>query len=502
MIRSSIDRNTQLNVEKLVRDYVQVQKLQQVHNAAVVVIDNETHRVIAYVGSGDFLDSSDGGQVNGAAAVRQPGSTLKPLVYGLCFDAGLLTPKTVMNDVPVSYAGYTPENYDRQFNGPVTVEYALEHSLNIPAVKAMEMLGKEQMIDPLVRGGFRQVGEKRRGLGLSLVLGGCGTTLEQLTGLYAAFAHEGAYIPPLYRQDEQPAKPVQLLSAESSYLLTEILSRINRPDFPLHWDATANLPRIAWKTGTSYGRRDAWSIGYNRKYTIGVWVGNFSGVGNPMLSGAETATPLLFRIFNTLDYDADRAWYTPPQGLEERKICSETGMPAAEHCQQVVLDYFLPGVSSTVPCNNYQVISVSADEQQSYCKSCEPTSGIRRKGYVLLAPELQAWMRSNNMPVAALPPHNPQCEKIFREGRPRILSPASGTEYLISRKHPEPLQLRCETGNDVERVYWFINNRFYKSSEKGASQFFVPEEGRVRISCTDDKGRNRDIDITVRYTDL
>jgi penicillin-binding protein 1C len=167
-----------------------------------------------------------------------------------------------------------------------------------------------------------------------------------------------------------------------------------------------------------------------------------------------------------------------------------------------VLDYFLPGVSSTVPCNNYQVISVSADEQQSYCKSCEPASGIRRKGYVLLAPELQAWMRSNNMPVAALPPHNPQCEKIFREGRPRILSPAIGTEYLISRKHPEPLQLRCETGNDVERVYWYINNRFYKSSEKGASQFFVPEEGRVRISCTDDKGRNRDIDITVRYIDL
>jgi penicillin-binding protein 1C len=231
-------------------------------------------------------------------------------------------------------------------------------------------------------------------------------------------------------------------------------------------------------------------------------VGNFSGVGNPMLSGAETATPLLFRLFNTLDYDADRAWYSPPAGLDERQVCRETGMPAAEHCKHVTLDYFLPGVSSTAPCNNYQLVAVSANESISYCKSCEPASGIRRKGYVLLAPELQAWMRSNNMPAAELPPHNPQCEHIFREGKPRIISPVNGTEYFISRKHPEPLLLRCETGNDVGRVFWYINNRYYKSADAGASQFFVPDEGRVRISCTDDKGRNRDIDITVRYTDL
>jgi penicillin-binding protein 1C len=502
LIRTTIDRNTQLKMEKLVADYVQSQRLGQIRNAAVIVLDNENHEVLAYVGSGDFLDPTDAGQVNGAAAVRQPGSTLKPLAYALCFDRGLLTPKKILNDVPVNYAGYAPENYDRQFNGPVSVEYALEHSLNIPAVKALDMLGIESMIDQLVACGFRQVSEKRKGLGLSMVLGGCGTTLEQMTGLYSVFANEGKFYPPEFLSGQQNTREVEVISPASSYLVTEILSRINRPDFPLHWDATAHMPRIAWKTGTSYGRRDAWSIGYNKKYTVGVWVGNFSGVGNPMLSGAETATPLLFRIFNTMDYDADRSWYVQPEGLDQRKICTETGMAATDHCASQVLDYFLPGISSNQPCDNFVQIAVSEDEKISYCKTCEPRSGIKRKGYRLMAPELQQWMLANKSAYIPIPPHNPSCEKIFLEGKPRIVSPVNGTEYLISKKHPEPLQLRCEAGSDVSRIYWYINDQFYKSSTVSDHPFFMPAEGRMKISCTDDKGRNRDIQITVKMVDL
>jgi penicillin-binding protein 1C len=502
IIHTYLDRNTQLKMEKLVSDYVRNLRLKNIHNAAVMIIDNETHRVIAYVGSGDFSDSTDGGQVNGAAAVRQPGSTLKPLVYGLCFDEGLLTPKKIMNDVPVNYGGYTPENYDKQFNGPVSVEYALEHSLNIPAVKALNLLGTDKMIDPLVQIGFRQIEQKQKGLGLSLILGGCGTTLEQMTGLYSAFSNEGLFYPPVFHASDSMTKPIRILSSDASYMVTDILSRINRPDFPLYWDATAHLPRIAWKTGTSYGRRDAWSIGFNKKYTVGVWVGNFSGVGNALLSGAETATPLLFRIFNTLDYDADRSWFTPPDGLEQRIICSETGMTPAEHCTNLVLDYFLPGISSTQLCNNYTLIAISEDEKISYCKSCQPEKNFKMKGYKMISPDLQNWMDASNAALEKIPDHNPLCEKIFLEGRPNIISPVNGSEYLISKKNPEPLQLSCETGNDVSRVYWYINNQFYKSTDAGGKQFFIPVEGINKISCTDDKGRNRDIQITVKHVDL
>jgi penicillin-binding protein 1C len=501
-IHTNVEMNTQLKTEKLVQDYVRTLRLSNIRNAAVMIVNNETHKVIAYVGSSDFKDTLDGGQVNGAAAVRQPGSTLKPLVYGLCFDEGLLTPKKMMNDVPVNYAGYAPENYDKNFNGPVTVEYALENSLNIPAVKALNMLGKEKMIAQLSSMGFTQIQQKQKGLGLSMILGGCGTTLEQLTNLYSCFANEGLYYRSSFVQTDSAKNYKRLLSADASYMVTDILSRINRPDFPLHWEATAHLPKIAWKTGTSYGRRDAWSIGYNKKYTVGVWVGNFSGEGNAELSGAHTATPLLFRIFNTLDYDADRAWYAPPKELEQRMICSETGMPPATHCSNLMLDYFIPGISATQTCNNYEEMAVSADEKISYCKSCEPAQGFKRKGYKLLSPELQNWMLRNGLALELIPPHNPACEKIFTGGAPQIKSPVNGTEYLISKKNPEPLQLICETGNDVGRVYWYINNKFYKAADAGSKQFFIPVEGNNKISCTDDKGRNRDVKIVVRMVDL
>jgi penicillin-binding protein 1C len=502
VIRTHLEMNTQLKTEKLVQDYVRSLRLSNIRNAAVMIIDNETHNVITYVGSGDFKDTLDGGQVNGAAAVRQPGSTLKPLVYALCFDEGLLTPKKMMNDVPVNYAGYAPENYDKQFNGPVTVEYALENSLNIPAVKALNQLGKERMISKLSSMDFIQVQQKQKGLGLSLILGGCGTTLEQLTGLYSCFANEGMYYRTSFIKSDSNQTGKHILSADAAYMVTDILSRINRPDFPLHWEATAHLPKIAWKTGTSYGRRDAWSIGYNKKYTVGVWTGNFSGEGNAQLSGAATATPLLFRIFNTLDYDADRSWYTPPKELEQRMICSETGMPPAAHCSNLVLDYFIPGISATQTCNNFEEIAVSADEKISYCKSCEPAEGFKRKGYKLLSHELQNWMQSHGLVFEQIPVHNPDCEKIFTGGAPQIKSPVNGTEYLISKKHPEPLQLVCETGNDVSRVYWYINNQFYKATDANSKQFFVPAEGTLKISCTDDKGRNRDVKIVVKYVEL
>src|SRR5690606_22997211 len=214
--------------------------------------------------------------------------------------------------IPVNYEGYAPENYDKVFNGYITAEYALEHSLNIPAVKGLRMIGHEKFIERLSTAQFRQIQKDRRKLGLSMILGGCGASLEELTGLFAAFAHEGRYQPLRFLEDADLPPARKLISPAAAYMITEILSKVNRPDFPLNWSATEHMPRIAWKTGTSYGRRDAWSIGYNKNYTVGVWAGNFSGAGVADLSGANIATPLLFRIFNTIDYDNDRAWFTQP----------------------------------------------------------------------------------------------------------------------------------------------------------------------------------------------
>lgn len=501
-IHTAIELNKQLKIEKLVEDYVRGLRLKNIQNAAVMIIDNITHQVITYAGSSGFYDTTDGGQVNGAAAIRQPGSTLKPLLYGLCFDEGLLTPKTVITDVAVNYNGFIPVNYDDKFNGYVTVEYALEHSLNIPAVKSLKMLGTEQFIQKLSGCGFSQIKKDRKKLGLSLILGGCGTTLEELTALFSSFANEGVYYHSSYSDRDSSSRSNRLMSPAASYMVNDILSRVNRPDFPLNWSATEHMPKIAWKTGTSYGRRDAWSIGYNKRFTVGVWAGNFSGIGNPELSGANVATPLLFRIFNSIDYDSDEGWFMQPPDCDIRQVCSETGMVPAAHCDHLTSDLFIPLISSTRACDNLEEVMISPDEKISYCRSCAPASGYKKKWFKLTGPDMQSWFTENHIQYQQIPPHNSYCEAIFRGSAPVIESPSNGTEYLINKRSPEPLELICKTANDAERVYWYINDRFYKSCSPGEKQFFIPEEGRLKISCTDDKGRNRNVKITVRMVDL
>ena len=283
-IHTAIRLQKQRQTEDLVKNYVNRLRGQNIHNAAVLVINNETMAVEAYVGSADFTNPYDGGQVDGIRAVRSPGSTLKPLLYAMAFDKGLITPKTVLNDVPTNFGGYEPENFDQRFNGPVTVEFALANSLNIPAVKILKEVGTPVLVDQLKKAGFQTVSKQAKDLGLSLILGGCGVTLEELTRLFAAFAHEGEVRPltfgsPGVLPKKSKTKGSGIISPGAAFLITNVLTQVTRPDLPTNFDNTYHLPRIAWKTGTSYGRRDAWSVGYNKRYTVGVWVGNFSGAG-------------------------------------------------------------------------------------------------------------------------------------------------------------------------------------------------------------------------------
>ena len=495
----NIDLNTQLKTEKITSDYINGLKLLNINNAAVVVIENATHKVISYVGSANFFDTTDGGQVNGAMAIRQPGSTLKPLLYGLCIDAGLITPKMAIGDIAINYNGYVPENYDQRFNGFVTMEYALMHSLNIPAVKMLNQLGKEKLISALGEADCNQIKKDEKKLGLSMVLGGCGASLLELTGLFSALAQKGLYTPPVFSTSDIVKSPRQILSPAAAFMVSDILSKINRPDFPINWQATEHLPKIAWKTGTSYGRKDAWSIGYNARYTVGVWVGNFSGLGIPELSGAQSATPLLFKIFNTIDYNTNDNWFVPPAECDVRRVCAETGLPPADFCTDIITDYFIPLTSPNLPCNNHQQIAISADEKISYCVECKPALGFKKKWFRVLAPDMQAYFDEHHLVYDKIPPHNGACKKLFYESGPIIKSPDGGAEYYISKSAPEPLLLQCQTPADVSKVFWYINDRFYKAALPNEKVFYMPTEGPQKISCTDDKGRNRDLRCEVKY---
>jgi penicillin-binding protein 1C len=292
------------------------------------------------------------------------------------------------------------------------------------------------------------------------------------------------------------------VSSGAAFMINEILSNVNRPDFPINWQATEHLPKIAWKTGTSYGRRDAWSIGYNKEFTIGVWVGNFSGQGIPELSGAQTATPLLFKIFNSVNYNNNNDWFKQPKDCDIRMVCSETGMPPADDCSDISTDYFIPLVSPAKNCNNRQEVMVSSDEKTSYCVMCAPATGFKKKSYKMINPELQQYFEERNIAYEKIPVHNISCQKIFNDGGPSIKSPNNGATYYISTANPEPLLLQCQPAGDVSTVFWYINNRYYKTAPAKEKLFFMPGAGLNKISCTDDKGRNRDIQITVSFVNL
>jgi penicillin-binding protein 1C len=335
-----------------------------------------------------------------------------------------------------------------------------------------------------------------------MILGGCGVTLEEMTSLFSAIANNGVYAPANFLQHQKRGVQDTILSASSSFMLTEILSQIARPDLPTNWEGSTKLPRIAWKTGTSYGRRDAWSIGFNKRFTIGVWVGNFSGAGVPELNGAAVATPLLFQLFNTIDYNSPNEWYAMPRDCGIRSVCSETGLTPNHFCESIVNDYFIPLISSNKICQHKKDVAVDAKEQFSYCTHCLPENGYQRKWYTSPTPELQFWFEENNIPYNKVPPHNPDCERISEAGAPKIVSPVNNNEYLLEKQNPEPLQLSCQTDAEVSHVFWFINNKLLRKAKANEKIFFTPAEGTVKISCTDDKARNTDVWIKVRYVKL
>lgn len=499
LIYTHINSKHQQKVQQIAYNFTQRLHFRQIHNACVLIINNQTHGVEAYIGSSDYEDSEHGGQVNGIKAVRSPGSTLKPLVYALAFDKGLLTPKTILNDVPTDFGGFQPENFDHKFNGRVTTETALAYSLNIPAVKTLEMLGVPSLVYSLKQAGFEQITKDQYKLGLSLILGGCGVTLQELTQLFSAFANKGNGFSMACTTQEIAAPQGRLVSEEATYMITSILSQISRPDLPHNFKSSYRIPQVAWKTGTSYGRRDAWSIGYNHRYTIGVWVGNFSAEGVPELTGTDIATPLMFEIFNTIDYNSTNTWFNQPKSLKNRMVCTQTGLVPNEFCKEIMSDYYVPLVSSGQLCTHLKEVLVADDESYSYCRTCMPESGYKRKNYPNFAPELLAYFNDNGgFSFQRIPAHYPRCRRIFSNLAPRIVSPADQREYFLEADNESQLMLSCQADAEVQRVYWYINDQLYTEAAADEKVFFMPQRGQIKISCTDDKGRTAHINIVVK----
>ncbi|MFP4017129.1 MAG: penicillin-binding protein 1C, partial [Halanaerobiales bacterium] len=321
---STIKLDIQEKAENFLKRHVASLDDMGITNGAVVIIDNNTHQLVAMVGSADFFSEINEGQVNGALAARSPGSALKPFLYALAIDNGFISPVTYLEDVPVDYSGYEPENYDRTYNGLVSAREALEQSLNVPAVNLSDQMTDGHYFYDFLRDMELSTIRSENDYGLSLVLGGCEITLLELTELYSIFANRGYLIETQILSNGKKLLEKKVFNSGTTFIISEILSEITRPDLPRVWEFT-DLPKIAWKTGTSYGHKDAWSIGYNKQYTIGVWIGNFNAKSTPYIIGSYAAAPLLFDLFNEISRPNEIDWYSKPYIVNKRMVCSVSG---------------------------------------------------------------------------------------------------------------------------------------------------------------------------------
>lgn len=499
IIETFIDLEHQKQIEQLTKVRINQLKQLNINNAAILVVDNESRQVIHYVGSADFYSYKDAGQVDGTRGVRSPGSTLKPFLFGLHFDQGTLSPKSRILDVSSDFQGYRPVNYDNEFHGWVRAEEALQQSLNIPAVQLLNDFGIQSFCDALASTSFKTIADTQTDLGLSVILGGCGATLQELTALYAAFANRGQHQPlKYYKSEKQDSLVDVVLSEEAAFILTDVLTEVTRPDMPNSWKDNPNRPKIAWKTGTSFGRRDAWSIGYSKKYTVGVWAGNFSGEGAPELAGAEVAAPLLFDVFNLLSPVSTYDWYTRPSGVDKRRVCDDSGLIPNVFCENIVIDYAITDVTKYNLCQHLVPALISSDSSLSYCRTCVNQSEHYIEAMYPSYPiQLVDYFQSQKVDFPKIPPHYKFCERVYPDQDLEIISPTDQLHYYVDKADSSSMLLKALAPPNANTFYWYVNDVFFKTVDKDTDLYFNPPEGTVKISCSDDRGRNQDITITV-----
>ncbi len=496
-LRTSLDLRTQKTAESLLSHHLAEWKRKGVMNGAVLIVDNATREVVAYVGSEDFGDAAAQGQFDAVKAIRSPGSTLKPFLYALNMDEGVLTPKTRLLDTPYDAEGYLAENYDGKYAGLVYADEALRRSLNVPMIRLLKSTGIPKFLSFMENAGISSLEEERDRLGLSLIAGGCGVSLEELTGAYAAIPNGGIYLPPAFLRNEGGRAQRQAFSPSAAYMVSDILSGLDRPDIPNNFESSLNLPKVAFKTGTSYGRRDAWAIGYSAEFTAGVWVGNVSDRGNPELTGSRAAAPILIDLFNSLSSAGQKSILPMPRDLQVREVCANSGLLPTRSCSHLIDDYFSVRRTLNRRCEIDREVLVSVDGSMQYCPSCLGSHGYRVAAIEEYPPDLLTFWDGIDKPYSKPPPHNPDCNRLYAGEGPSIVSPSPGMTYFIFSPEGR-LSFQANSAVEVQEHAWYLDSR-YLGRRKSRERFLVPVGGgNHTITCVDDRGRTSSVKIIVK----
>lgn len=465
--RTTLDLTLQQTVEESLAKYLPTLREEGIRGGAVVVLDAKSSEVLAMVGSPDFHARTKGAQVNAAIAPRSAGSTLKPFAYAVAMDRGLLTPLRILYDVPETYSDYDPSNFDKSHSGIVTVRDSLIRSLNLPAIDVEKRIGQPLFHAKLRELGLRTLNQPADHYGLGLVLGNAEVTLLDLTNAYACLARGGIYLP--YQiTPAPPATGTRVFSNEVSWLVSDILGGDERAMDSSGTVADIRIPRLAWKTGTSAGFRDAWTVAYNPDHVIGVWLGNPDGRPSKFLIGTKAATPIVWDICRRLYPGGQGPWFPRPAAIEDREVCAHSGQTPAPNCPRRIHDHAIADVSRYETCEVH-----------------------------LLGTEA-VWPAR----VETFLKHRQNAETTAARNELVVTSPASGSAYLYV---PDPNQQENQripfTAHSADRsadLHWFVNDSYVGASKSGGTFFWPLSKGNHHVVCSDSRGASRSVRISVK----
>ncbi|WP_299394505.1 penicillin-binding protein 1C [uncultured Gelidibacter sp.] len=504
-VQTTIKKPIQEQINTIVSNHYQTLKQNEIYNAAVLVLDVRTRKVLAYVGNTP-TDKAHQKDVDVIDKPRSTGSILKPFLYAAMLDAGDILPNTLVADVPTQFGSYNPENFDKQYDGAVSASRALSRSLNVPSVRMLQEFGLDRFHHYLEALHLKDLTYNANHYGLSLILGGAESNLWDLCKSYAALSSTlnhfnetsseyftNEFTEPTFLNHTtidfgKKSSEKTLFDAASIYLTYESLKEVNRPEGNENWEFYDSSKQIAWKTGTSFGFRDAWAIGTTKDYVVGVWVGNADGEGRPGLVGVQTAAPILFEVFDVLP---NSEWFSKPfDEMQEVEICTQSGYRASSNCVDKEEKFIQHTGLKTAPCPFHMLVHLDRSEHYQVNSSCEDLSNIVHKSWFVLPPLMEYYYKAQNPFYKALPPFRADClgenaiamEFIYPKENNTIFLPkdfdGQTNDLILKVAHSKPETL----------IFWYLDER-YLGSTKDIHEFAMkPQRGKHIVTVVDEFG--------------
>ena len=489
--RSTINKGIQTQIEDLAERWSNEFRRSDIRNLAILVIDIPSNQVVAYCGNVHFDQKQGGNQVDVIQAPRSTGSILKPFLYCAMLQEGSLLPDMLLPDVPVNINGFTPQNFSMQFEGAVPASEALARSLNIPAVTMLQRYGVPKFHSFLQQIGLKTINRSSFHYCLSLILGGAEATLWDVTNAYAMMGRSLLQLPQrscsLLLPTSRITESTDPFQPGAVWQTFDALKEVNRPE-EIDWKSIPSMQTIAWKTGTSYGFRDAWAVGVTPRYAVGVWVGNATGEGKPGLVGAQTAGPVLFDIFNLLPASS---WFTRPAGIfVEAEVCRKSGHLKGRFCDETDTLLVLPAGLRTEACPYHHLVTLSADESQRIYENCANTEPTLRKSWFTLPPVWEWYYKQHHPEYKPLPPFKAGCGEDTFQPMQFIYPPMNARIKLPKQLDGSKgfLTVELAHNNPNATVFWHLDETYQAQTQDFHKISLQPAAGKHSLTAVDGEG--------------